>query len=94
VHTPLPECFLDGITRLTLIDLARERGLAVSERAIQPEELAGFDEMFPTGSAVEVMPVAEAGPWKFQLGPVTRQLRTDYLDLVNGRSRVRESRAA
>lgn len=94
IHTPPPECFLNGITRLTIIDLARERGLEVHERAILPEELAGFDEMFLTGSAVEVMPVAEAGPWTFQLGPVARQLRADYLDLVNGRSAVPESRAA
>jgi branched-chain amino acid aminotransferase len=94
LHTPPPECFLDGITRLTIIDLARARGLKVHERAIDPEELAGFDEMFLTGSAVEVMPVAEAGPWTFQLGPVARQLRADYLDLVNGRSAVPESRAA
>jgi branched-chain amino acid aminotransferase len=94
LHTPPPECFLNGITRLTLIALARERGLQVHERAILPEELEGMDEMFLTGSAVEVMPVAEAGPWRFQLGPVARQLRADYLDLVNGRSAVPESRAA
>jgi branched-chain amino acid aminotransferase len=94
LHTPPPECFLDGITRLTIIDLARAHGIAVHERAILPEELADFDEMFLTGSAVEVMPVAEAGPWRFRLGPIARQLRADYLDLVNGRSRMQESRAA
>jgi branched-chain amino acid aminotransferase len=94
LHTPPPECFLDGITRLTIIDLARAHGIAVHERAILPEELADFDEMFLTGSAVEVMPVAEAGPWRFRLGPIARQLRADYLDLVNERSRMQESRAA
>lgn len=94
LHTPPAECFLDGLTRLTVIDLARDRGMEVHERAIWPEELAEFDEMFLTGSAVEVMPVAEAGPWRFQLGPVARQLRADYLDLVNGRNAVPESRAA
>jgi len=94
LHTPPPECFLDGITRRTVLDLARARGIRVHERAIRPEELAGFNEMFLTGSAVEVMPVAAAGPWTFELGPVARQLRADYLDLVNGRSRARESRAA
>lgn len=94
LHTPPAECFLNGITRLTIIDLARERGLAVHERAILPEELAGMDEMFLTGSAVEVMPVVEAGSWRFELGPVGRRLRADYLDLVNGRSIVPESRAA
>jgi branched-chain amino acid aminotransferase len=94
LHTPPPECFLDGITRLTVIALARQRGIAVHERAIRPEELAEFDEMFLTGSAVEVMPVAEAGPWRFELGPVAKQLRADYLDLANGRSAVPEIRAA
>jgi branched-chain amino acid aminotransferase len=94
LHTPPPECFLDGITRLTIIDLARAHGIAVHERAILPGELADFDEMFLTGSAVEVMPVAEAGPWRFRLGPIARQLRADYLDLVNERSRMQESRAA
>jgi branched-chain amino acid aminotransferase len=94
LFTPPPECFLDGITRRTVIELARVRGLAVHERTIRLEELAEFDEMFLTGSAVEVMPVAEAGSCRFAPGPVTRQLRADYLDLVNGRSGVLESRAA
>jgi branched-chain amino acid aminotransferase len=94
LHTPPAECFLNGITRLTIIELARERGIAVHERAIWPEELAEFDEMFLTGSAVEVMPVTEAGPWRFALGPVGRQLRADYLDLVNGRGEALASRAA
>ena len=94
LHTPPPDCFLNGITRLTIIDLARQQGLEVIERAIWPEELDDFDEMFLTGSAVEVMPVAEAGQWRFDLGPVGRQLRADYLDLVNGRSEALESRAA
>jgi len=94
LFTPPPECFLDGITRRTVIELALARGLAVHERAIRPEEMVEFDEMFLTGSAVEVMPVAEVGPWSFERGPVTRQLRADYLDLVNGRSPAQESRAA
>jgi branched-chain amino acid aminotransferase len=68
--------------------------MEVVERAIFPEEMAGFDEMFLTGSAAEVAPVREAGAYRFELGPVARQLRVDYLDLVNGRSAVPESRAA
>jgi len=94
LHTPPPQCFLDGITRRTVIELARNRGLAVHEGAIWPDELESFDEMFLTGTAVEVMPVAEAGSWKFEIGPVARQLRADYLDLVNGRGAVPKSRAA
>ena len=85
VHTPTPDCFLNGITRQTVIDLARRRGIEVVERAIWPEELEGFQEMFVTGSAAEVTPVSKAGPWSFEVGPTTLQLRKDYLDLVNRR---------
>ena len=85
IHTPTPDCFLDGITRRTVIDLARKRGIEVVERAIWPEELEGFEQMFLTGSAAEVTPVASAGPWNFEVGELTLGLRRDYLDLVNRR---------
>jgi len=85
LHTPVPDCFLDGITRRTIMDLARKRGIEVHERAIWPEELESFDEMFLTGTAVEVTPVQSVGPWNFKVGDVTRQLSKDYDDLVNGR---------
>ncbi len=85
IHTPTPDCFLDGITRRTVIDLARRRGIEVVERAIWPEELEGFEQFFLTGSAAEVTPVASAGPWNFEVGELTMQLRRDYLDLVNRR---------
>ena len=85
LHTPTPDCFLDGITRRTVIDLARRRGIEVIERAIWPEELEGFEQFFLTGSAAEVTPVAEAGPWRFEVGELSLQLRKDYLDLTNGR---------
>ena len=62
LHTPTPDCFLDGITRRTVIDLARRRGIEVIERAIWPEELESFEQFFLTGSAAEVTPVASAGP--------------------------------
>jgi branched-chain amino acid aminotransferase len=93
LFTPTPDCFLDGITRRTIIDLARRRGIEVVERAIWPEELEGFQECFLTGSAAEVTPVSEAGPWGFETGPVARQLRADYLDLV-GAAADRDRRAA
>lgn len=86
IHTPVPDCFLDGITRRTVIDLARRRGVDVVERAIWPEELESFEQFFLTGSAAEVTPVASAGPWRFEVGALTLQLRQDYLDLVNGRA--------
>jgi branched-chain amino acid aminotransferase len=94
LHTPTPDCFLDGITRQTIIELACARGIAVFERAIRPEELEGFEEMFLTGSAAEVAPVAEAGPWRFEVGAVGRLLLADYLALVKGRRSIPESRAA
>jgi branched-chain amino acid aminotransferase len=85
LHTPVPDCFLDGITRRTVMDLARRRGVEVIEREIWPEELESFEQMFLTGTAVEVTPVQSAGPWKFEVGELTRQLGRDYDDLVNGR---------
>ncbi len=85
LHTPTPDCFLDGITRRTVIDLARQRGIAVVERAIWPEELEGFQQAFLTGSAAEVTPIGSIGPWRFEVGELVRQLQRDYSDLVNGR---------
>ncbi|MEO5774045.1 MAG: branched-chain amino acid aminotransferase [Sphingomicrobium sp.] len=85
LHTPTPDCFLNGITRQTVMELARKRGIQVVERAIWPEELEGFEQMFITGSAAEVTFIQSAGPWNFEIGDVSRQLARDYDDLVNGR---------
>jgi branched-chain amino acid aminotransferase len=85
LHTPTPDCFLDGITRRTVMDLARRRGVPVIERTIWPEELESFEQMFLTGSAAEVTFVGSAGPWNFEVGDLSRQLASDYDDLVNGR---------
>ena len=82
LHTPDPDCFLDGITRRTVIDLARKRGLEIVERAIQPEELEGFEQCFLTGTAAEVTPVSEIGPYRFEVGDITRVLMNDYMDAV------------
>jgi len=82
LHTPLPDCFLDGITRRTVIDLAKRRGYQVVERAIMPEEMAGFEQAFLTGTAAEVTPVSEIGPYKFKVGEITRNLMHDYEALV------------
>ncbi len=85
LHTPTPDCFLDGITRRTVMDLARKRGVEVVEREIWPDELEGFEQMFLTGSAAEVTFVQSAGPWNFEVGDLSRQLAKDYDDTVNGR---------
>jgi branched-chain amino acid aminotransferase len=82
IHTPTADCFLDGITRRTVIELARKRQIKVTERAIMPDELATFEQCFITGSAAEVTPVGEIGPWRFTVGEMTRALRDDYLKEV------------
>ena len=78
IHTPTPDCFLDGITRQTALALARRAGIEVVERYIKPEELDSFSECFITGTAAEVTPVSEIGPWRFTPGRLTRQLMDDY----------------
>jgi branched-chain amino acid aminotransferase len=78
IHTPTPDCFLDGITRRTVMDLARKRGYEVIERVIMPEDLADADEVFLTGTAAEVTPVGEIDEHNYQVGPITRQLMDDY----------------
>lgn len=82
LHTPLPDCFLNGITRQTVIGLARDAGLKVVERAIMPEELAGATECFLTGTAAEVTPVREIGPYTFTPGEISRKLISSYDELV------------
>ena len=83
LHTPLPDCFLDGITRRTVIGLAKQRGLKVIERAIMPEELSEFSECFITGTAAEVTPVAEIGEYKFAIGDITCKLMDDFTAMVH-----------
>lgn len=84
IHTPTPDCFLDGITRRTVIELARARGHEIVERAIMPDELADFSECFITGTAAEVTPVSEIGPYKFIPSDISKNLMDDYTALVNG----------
>jgi branched-chain amino acid aminotransferase len=78
IHTPIADCFLDGLTRQTTIDLARRRGFEVIERRIMPEEMSTFVECFITGSAAEVTPVSEIGSYKFTPGNMSRTLMEDY----------------
>jgi branched-chain amino acid aminotransferase len=88
LHTPVPDCFLDGITRRTVIDLARRRGIEVVERAIMPEELTDFEQCFLCGTAAEVTPVSEIGPYSFQVGEIARLLMNDYAEEVRPRQRL------
>lgn len=82
LHTPTPDCFLNGITRQTVIELAKREGIKVIERAIFPDELAKADEVFLTGTAVEVTPVRQIDDNHYAVGPVTRRLRDAYEALV------------
>jgi branched-chain amino acid aminotransferase len=78
IHTPTADCFLDGITRRTVIDLAERRGLEVIQRRIMPEELSTFSECFITGTAAEVTAVSEIADWSFNPRGITKQLMDDY----------------
>jgi branched-chain amino acid aminotransferase len=84
LHTPTPDCFLDGITRRTVMGLAKKRGINVIERAIMPEEMEGFEQAFLTGTAAEVSPLSEIGPYNFEVGEITKSLMLDYDALVRG----------
>lgn len=85
IHTPAPDCFLDGITRRTVIELARNRQIRVVERALLPRELGRAQEVFLTGTAAEVTPVASIDGHGFTVGPVTRAMIADYEAVVRGR---------
>jgi branched-chain amino acid aminotransferase len=78
IHTPVADCFLNGITRQTVIDLARKRGIEVLERDIMPEEMAGMEQCFLTGTAAEVTPVSEIGPYRFEVGAIAKMMMDDY----------------
>jgi branched-chain amino acid aminotransferase len=82
LHTPTPDCFLDGITRRSVIRLAKRRGIQVVERHIKPEELPDFSECFICGSAAEVTPVAEIGEYRFTPGHLSLSLMEEYARLV------------
>lgn len=79
LHTPTPDCFLDGITRRTVIGLAEKRGYKIVDRVIMPDELGQFSECFIVGTAAEVTPVAEIGEYKFKPGNTCETLLQDYM---------------
>lgn len=82
VHTPLPDCFLNGLTRQTVIGLLGDRNIKVHERHIMPEELEGFEQCWLTGTAAEVTPVGQVGDWNFEVGALARGIAQDYEKLV------------
>ena len=82
LHTPTADCFLNGITRRTVMDLAKKRGIKVVERHIKPEELSKVSETFLVGTAAEVTPIGQIGDQNFAVGPITKQLMADYSERV------------
>jgi branched-chain amino acid aminotransferase len=94
LHTPVPDCFLDGITRRSVIELARARGIEVIERPIMPQEMADFEQAFLTGTAAEVTPISEIGPYRFSVGEITTALMEDYMATVNPGHTSGEKRVA
>ena len=88
IHTPTPDCFLNGITRRTVIDLARRRGITVTERHIKPEELRDAQEVFVTGTAAEITSVRQIDELNYQHGPITGQLIDDYRGLTRGHAKA------
>ncbi|MGA2792907.1 MAG: branched-chain amino acid aminotransferase [Roseiarcus sp.] len=88
LHTPIADCFLDGVTRQTAIELARRRGVEIAERRILPEELSSFSECFITGTAAEITPVSEIGPHQFRPGNLTSALIDDYTAEVRPKSKA------
>jgi branched-chain amino acid aminotransferase len=84
LHTPTPTCFLDGITRRTVMELARKRQMKVVERVIKPEELAQASEAFLAGTAAEVTPIRRIGERDYTPGHITETLMKDYEALTRG----------
>ncbi len=88
IHTPIPDCFLDGITRRTVIALAKDNGYEVVERVIMPDELGSFSECFITGTAAEVTPVSEIGEHRYTPGTISETLMKGYMDLVHPKAKA------
>ncbi|SFL02895.1 branched-chain amino acid aminotransferase [Shimia haliotis] len=82
VHTPLPDSFLNGITRQTVIGMLKDRGITVYERHIMPEEMTEFEQCWLTGTAAEVTPVGQIGDYTFEVGDITREIAEAYEELV------------
>ena len=82
VHTPLPDCFLNGLTRQTVIGMLEERQVKVHQRHIEPGEMEGFEQCWLTGTAAEVTPVGQIGDYRFEVGALTREIAEGYERLV------------
>jgi branched-chain amino acid aminotransferase len=82
VHTPLPDCFLNGLTRQTVIGMLKDKQIKVHERHIMPEEMEGFEQCWLTGTAAEVTPVGQIGDFNFEVGALAKDMVESYEKLV------------
>ena len=82
LHTPIPDSFLDGITRRAVINIAKKKGIKVIERKIDPEEMKNFVGCFLTGTAAEVTPVSQINDYKFKVCDTITELNEAYQNLV------------
>ena len=82
VHTPLPDCFLNGITRQTVIQILKAKGIDVIERHILPNEMEDFEQCWLTGTAAEITPVGEVDQYNFEVGELTKEISREYEKLV------------
>jgi branched-chain amino acid aminotransferase len=82
VHTPLADCFLNGLTRQTVIGMLKADQIKVNERHIMPEELETFEQCWLTGTAAEVTPVGQIGNYKFEVGEMATHIALEYEKLV------------
>jgi branched-chain amino acid aminotransferase len=82
VHTPKADCFLNGLTRQTVIGMLKDKQIKVHERHIEPGEMEGFEQCWLTGTAAEVTPVGQIGDYTFEVGQMVKDIATDYEKLV------------
>ena len=82
IHTPIPDSFLDGITRRTVIGIAKSKGIKIHERKIKPEELSNFIGCFLTGTAAEITPVSQIDKYNFKVCSTITSLNESYQNLV------------
>ena len=82
VYTPIPDCFLNGITRQTVIQILKGKGIRVIEKHILPNEMESFEQCWLTGTAAEVTPVGQIDQYNFEVGPLTKEVATEYEKLV------------
>ena len=82
LHTPIPDSFLDGITRRTVIEIAKSKNIKVNERKIKPEDMSKFIGCFLTGTAAEITPVSQIAEFNFKVCDTILDLSDSYQQLV------------